>query len=152
TPPLARPEAGPAAPSRGRSNGSGARWSDPTRSPGRTGREIVWRRTSPSTAAQVLVREREGLAPVVIGQVVASGPDVIADPAVNGVVHARLLAHGQAVRAEQTVDGVGAEGGQELALGIGPTVLDRAGDVERPRGDQRQQLVLVHGQIGLAVG
>ena len=56
------------------------------------------------------------------------------------------------VPAEQAVDGLGRLRGQELPARVGPEVLGRARDVERPRGDEREQLVLVHGQRVLAPG
>jgi hypothetical protein len=105
----------------------------------------------PARRVQVPVRERQILPPVVVGEVVPARADVVADPSLDRLIHRGHLARGQAVGSQEPVDRVGTEGGQELALRVGPAVLDRARDVERPRGDEGQQLVLIDRQLGLAV-
>ena len=81
----------------------------------------------------------------------AAAADVVADPALHRLVDRGHLVGGQAVAAEQTVDRVGGLGGEEFAAGVAPAVLHRAGDVERARGNERQQQVLVERQIVLGV-
>ncbi len=60
--------------------------------------------------------------------------DVVADRAGDGLFDGRHLLGRQAVGAQQAVDRVGAQAGEELAAGIGPAVLLGAGHVDRAAG------------------
>ena len=59
------------------------------------------------------------------------------------------LGDGQAVGAQQAVDGIGGQGGQEFPFGIGPQVVLGRADQDGPGGDQGDQLVLVDRQLVL---
>ena len=54
---------------------------------------------------------------------------------------------GQAVGAEQAVNGIGGKGGEEFAFGIGMQVVLGRANQDGPRGDQGDQLVLVDRQF-----
>ena len=74
------------------------------------------------------------------------GPDVITERPAHRGVHCRHRRHSQPRLSVQRVDPLGAQRGQKFATRIRPLVAHRTRHVERPRRDQRQQLVLVHGQ------
>ena len=61
------------------------------------------------------------------------------------------LVDGQAVGAEQPIDGIGGLGCQELALGVGPEVFRGARDQNGTGSDEGDQLVLINGQLVLAI-
>ena len=88
---------------------------------------------------QVPVGEVEVLLPVVGGERVLAGAEVVADRAAHRAVGRRQVGDAEAVPAEQAVDGLGRLRRQELPARVGPEVLGRARDVERPRGDEREQ-------------
>ncbi len=91
---------------------------------------------------------------------VGSAEEVL--PGAEVVAHAAAMdgnAHlGQRVRRSQTGDSMehpcrlGGGTAEILALGIGPVILRGGTDVQLPRGDERQQHVLVEGHFEFAVG
>ena len=100
---------------------------------------------------EVMVGEFHEGVPVVGGDVVLAGADAVADRALDQLVGGRPghFGDGQAVGAQQAVDGVGRQGGQEFPFGVGPQVFLGRADQDRPRGDQGDQLVLVDRQLRL---
>ena len=104
-------------------------------------------------AVEVPVGKLQPALPVKIGHVVAAMANVIADRAVEDrLVDRRHLRDGQASAAEQTIHWIGSAGREELAARVGPGVVHGAGNVNRPRGNERNQHVLVHRQIVDAIG
>ena len=104
-----------------------------------------------STGGQVPVREVQVALPVVVRDIVAAGPDVIADRAVERVVRRRQIIGSEALLSEQTVDGLGSPGGEELTARVGPAVPLGARDVDGSRRHERDEEVLVHRQTVLTI-
>ena len=73
-------------------------------------------------------------------------PDVITERPAHRSVHCRHRRHFQPRLSVQRVNRLRAQRGQKFPTRIRPLVASRTRHVERPRRDQRQQLVLVHGQ------
>ena len=97
---------------------------------------------------EVFVAEVEILVPIVVGEVVFSGSDVVADVAgENGLVGSGHFHGGESFETEEIVDRFGVGSGEEFAFGIGPVVFGRAGNVNRPGGDERDELVLVDWKV-----
>ena len=92
----------------------------------------------------------EILVPVKLGHVVLARADVIADAAVDGLVDLGPLLGRQAFGTQETIDRVGTDAGQELAVGVGPLVILGTGHVKSSRGDGRQELMLIDRQVILA--
>ena len=65
-----------------------------------------------------------------------AGADVVADSASDRLVDGRELVDGDAVGAEEFVDGVGVQCALELAVGVGPEVGVGADDVDGAGGDE----------------
>src|SRR5271157_5428716 len=100
-----------------------------------------------------MVREVHVGVPVVGGDVVLARADAIADGALDqrgnrGLGPAR---DGQTVGAEQTIDGIGTPGRQELPLGIGPEIFRCARDQDGSGSDQGNQLVLIEREHELTI-
>lgn len=78
--------------------------------------------------------------------------DVVADGASDGgFFDRRVFLDEQAGHAEDAIDGVGGEGAEELAFGVGPGVFESGVDVYRPGGDEGDQHVLIDGDCVLFV-
>src|SRR4051794_29010599 len=97
------------------------------------------------------VGEGEELRPVVISDVVRAGPEMEAD----GPVERRMIHGGHRCRqrrrcAEQCVDRLGGLRGEEGSVWVAPQVVRCDGDVDGTRRDERDELVLVDGEIALA--
>ena len=97
---------------------------------------------------KVYVAEVEILLPIVVGEIVFSGSDVVADVTrKNRLVGGRHFHGGESFETEEIVDGFGVGGGEEFTFGVGPVVFSRAGNVNRSGGDERDQLVLVDWKV-----
>ncbi len=109
---------------------------------------MVWSLLS----APALIQEVQVLAPVVGGDVVFSGAnvvgDVVLDRGVDGLIGLGQSGGGEALMAEEGVDAADIDCGEELCVGIGPEVVLGAGDVERARSDEGQEEVAVDGDLG----
>ena len=98
------------------------------------------------------VGELDELFPIVGIDRVAAGADVVADVAIEQrLVGGRQLGDGERLFAEQPIHRGGVVRGLELTVRIGPRVRRGAGDVHRPRGDEREQHVLIQRQVVLSV-
>ena len=93
------------------------------------------------------IGEVEIAQPVVVGQGVLAGAEMVADRLADGLAERGQLAGVEAGKAEQTIHRLGGDGGQKLAARVGPAVFGGAGDVDGARGGQGDQLVLVDGQV-----
>ena len=80
--------------------------------------------------------EVEVLLPIVGGDVVFAGADVVADVVADGLVEAGHLHGADAFLAEELPDGRGIGGAEEFALRVAPLIALGAGDVESARSDQ----------------
>ena len=104
--------------------------------------------------APVDVQEIEVLVPVVGGDVVFAGSDVVGDVVggggVYGVVGWGQGGGGEALMAQEAVDPADVYCGQELRVGIGPEVVLGAGDVEWTGGDEGEEEVAVDGDLCLS--
>ena len=63
------------------------------------------------------------------------------------MVHFRHRSVGKAVRAEETIDGVGVPDGEELAPRVCPTVLRSAGNIDGSGRDKCDQHMLIDRQL-----
>lgn len=103
--------------------------------------------------AEMLVGEVHEAAPVVFGQVMLPGAEVITDVT---FVHRRVGGGhdraGNPFHSEQAKHRTGMHGGKKLAFRIGPFVLRRACDIEQTRRDERGEHVLVERQFVFAIG
>ncbi|MDG2322681.1 MAG: hypothetical protein P8M08_04105 [Akkermansiaceae bacterium] len=77
-----------------------------------------------------------------------SRSDVVADvTGKNGPVWSGHFHGGESFETEEIVDGLGVGGGEEFTFGVGPVVFGCAGNVNRPGGDERNELVLVDWKV-----
>ncbi len=79
------------------------------------------------------IREVQVLLPIVRGDVVFAGADVIADCVADGMIDRRHFIHAEALFLEQFVDGLGGFCGEEFAARIGALVELGARDVDGAR-------------------
>jgi hypothetical protein len=77
---------------------------------------------------------------------VFASADVVADRVANGVLGLRHFIGSKSCKAEKLVHGLRFLGSQEFTEGIGPLVAFSTCDVDRPRRDERDQLVLIDRQ------
>src|SRR5262245_25913486 len=82
--------------------------------------------------AELFLGEVEEDLPVALGHRMFAGADVIAKGTVDQFVIRRHLVGIKATDAEQTIDGLGRLEHLELSLWIGPGVLDRVAEQNRP--------------------
>ena len=76
----------------------------------------------------------------------AAGADVVAGAAFgDGLFDSRPFGRGKSLIARELIRRGGVSEAQEFAVGIGPAVLAAALDVERTRGDEGEEFVLVEG-------
>src|SRR5262245_2973207 len=83
------------------------------------------------------------LLPVVGLYVVRSRPDVVPHGMANRAIDRRHLAQAESPNPEQRVHRIRVDRRQKLALRIRPLIALCTGDIERPRRDESQQLVLI---------
>lgn len=98
---------------------------------------------------EMFVGETEVLFPIVIGDIVFAGADMVADGPGDRVIESGHISRAEAVGAEETVNWFGVFGGEKLAAGIGPEILFGTGDIDRARRHEGNQHVLVDGAIVL---
>src|SRR5688572_20139770 len=108
-------------------------------------------RIATSLRAPEAVREIHEPLPVVGGEIVPAGANVIRHPP----AHQRRIERGHLVGSDgglaiQSVDRRRVRQRQVLPALVGPEIRIGAGDVRRPRGDERDELLLVDWQVVLA--
>ena len=86
------------------------------------------------SSLKVLIGKVEISFPVVWGDVVFSGTDVIANDAVDGFVNGRLFFGREGTGSEKFVNGGSVVGAKEFTFGIGPAVLFSTGNVKGAGG------------------
>src|SRR5690606_4077786 len=98
------------------------------------------------------VREVHEPVPVIPEQRMLPGSQMIADAFPHRRFRRWLLLCPHPFPAEQAIHRTGQPGSEELPLWVRPTILRGAGDINRTRGHQCDQRVLVHGQPFLMPG
>jgi hypothetical protein len=91
------------------------------------------------------VAEAQILLPVKSGNTVDAAADVVANPALCGLVYERPRGGVQAAASQKTIYRGDFKRSEKLTLRVGVFIKDRAGDVERPWSYKRKHLVLVEG-------
>ena len=76
---------------------------------------------------------------------------MVADRLAHGAVHSREVRAGESLLAQQSIHFAGMPSAKVFALGIGPAILFRTGDVHGPGSDEGHQFMLVYRQVGDAV-
>lgn len=106
------------------------------------------------TVADLLVGEVQELAPVVVGEVVSAGAEVIADAGADGLIDGGRVGGGEfgGDAVGWVPGGSGEAGGEVFSCWVGPEVLGGTGDVERARGDEGEQVVLVDRETMFVLG
>src|SRR3954470_11862645 len=95
--------------------------------------------------AKVGVVHKDG--PILAADRVGAGAHVEREGGVGEGVEGRDLLDGEALRAEEAVDGIGPLEDPELAGGVGAGVPDGVAEQEGPGGDQGRQAILVEGEL-----
>ena len=102
---------------------------------------------------EVCVHEPDERGPVEILNVMLPSADVVSDPfTADGSMQIRHGCIGRnSLKSEEPVDFRGFAGGEELPLRIGPGILFRARDVDRARGDEGDEFMLIDRKRLLAI-
>ena len=72
-----------------------------------------------------------------------AGSDMVADSLANRLADGRRLLGAEARKSKHMIDGVSVHGAEEFAQRIGPAIFRSAGDVERPRRGEREQVMRI---------
>ena len=93
------------------------------------------------------IGEFEVLFPIILGDVMFTGPDMVADEIPDRLIEIRHFIDTEALFPEQPIDGFGMFGGKEFPFWVGPLIFDGAGDIDRPGSDEGDQFMLIDRQF-----
>lgn len=102
-------------------------------------------------ANQVAVGEGQVLFPIIRGDVVFAGAEVVADGFADGVIGGWPVFGAEGGAVEEFIDRFGVDGAEEFAFGVGQFVFGGAGDVERAGGDEGEERVLIEWEVVRAI-
>src|SRR5437867_10672802 len=99
----------------------------------------------------MFIGESQVLLPIVLSHIMLPSANVVADRVHDRLVERRHLISLETLLPKQAIHRSGVNSRKELTSRVGPQVLDGAGDIDRPRSNQRYEHVLVDWKLILAI-